>query len=747
MSKKMMLILLVFALALISAATTGRLSVKVRDNKGKALQFVNMAVMKDSLRVTGGQTDARGTVAIRNIPPGTYSVKYSLIGYTPVVVKDVVIKANQTTTLMQVLLKDSEVIILHTPTVGTQSEESQKSQTNGQEISASDKTGTLYGVARESGGQKLGSVKIDCFQGSDYVTSVSSDLDGSYLIRNLVPGKYNIEASLQGYETWVKQDVSIKSGKAKKLDIRLKRDVLQPVVPQLHIRGGRANAVNYTVDGMSAYSPMVQFQPGVTSFYPPDWNTEDYSAITPNIFHSPLTDPLSTFSIDVDTATYSNVRRMLNQGQLPAPNMVRTEEIVNYFDYFYPQPRGEHPFSVYTEMGVCPWNQKRNLIHIGIQGRQIDMSQAPASNLVFLLDVSGSMDYSNKLPLVQQSMNLLLENLRPQDRIAIVVYAGAAGMVLPSTSGEEKTKISAAINELQAGGTTAGGAGIQLAYKTAVANLIPGGNNRIILCTDGDFNIGVSSDAEMTKLIEENRNKGVFLTVLGFGMGNYKDNRLELLADKGNGNYAYIDDIAEARKVLVSEMGATLFTIAKDVKLRVEFNPAHVKAYRLIGYENRLLRDEDFKDDTKDAGELGAGHSVTALYEIIPAESKEEIPGVDPLKYQDVKITDAANNSPEVMTVKLRYKKPDGDTSIPLETPVYHKTLGLADVSQTFLFSAAAAGYAMLLQNSEYKGALNWELVRGLASENMGADPGGYRKEFLNLIDKADKLTRESSPD
>ncbi len=702
-----------------------------------------MSILKDSLRITGGQTNAKGTSELRNIPPGTYAVRYALIGYTPVVVKDVEIKAGKTTSLSQVLRKDNNVIIMPT-TVGTPPEEIQK----GQEASASANTGTLYGVARESGGQKLDSVKIDCYLAGQYVTSTSSDFDGSYLIRGLMPGKYDIEASLQGYETWVKQDISIKSGKAKKLDIRLKRDVLQPMPAKLHIRGGRANEVYYLMDGMSeSGNNLMQIQPGVTSFYPPDWNTEDYNAITPNIFHSPLTDPLSTFSIDVDTATYSNVRRLLNQGQLPTPNTVRGEEIINYFSYDYPEPKGEHPFSVYTELGVCPWNPRHNLVHIGIQGRKIDMSLAPANNLVFLLDVSGSMDYPNKLPLVKQSMKLLLDNLRPKDRVAIVVYAGAAGLVLPPTSGEEKAKISAAIDNLEAGGSTAGGAGIQLAYKTAVENLIPGGNNRIILCTDGDFNIGVSSDADMTRLIEDNRNQGVFLTVLGFGMGNYKDNRLELLADKGNGNYAYIDDIMEARKVLVNEMGATLFTIAKDVKLQVEFNPAHVKAYRLIGYENRLLRDEDFKDDTKDAGELGAGHSVTALYEIIPAASEEEIPGVDPLRYQDLKVSDDARKSPELMTVKLRYKQPDGDTSIPLETPVYNKTLGLEDVSQTFLFSAAAAGYAMLLQVSEFKGAMSWELARSLAKDNLGADPGGYRKEFLQLIDKAENLTRENRPD
>ncbi len=631
MTKKLLLVLLVGCIAILSAGTTGRLAVRVRDNKGKAIEYVNVVVMQDSVRITGGQTNAKGVAMIINIPPGVYSVKFSLIGYDTETLKNVCITKDQTTNLSPILKKAG--VTTSTVVVTAESNRSHKNQATAQA------------------------------------------------------------------------------------------------------------GVNQVYD-------MVSIAPSISGYYmPPDFNTEDYSAITPNIFHSPLTEPLSTFSIDVDTATYSNVRRFLNQGSLPTPNIVRTEEILNYFDYDYPQPKGEHPFSVYTELGVCPWNLKRNLVHIGIQGRKMDMSTAPINNLVFLLDVSGSMSSDNKLPLVQKSMSLLLENMRPQDRIAIVVYAGAAGLVLPSTSGEEKTKISAAINNLTAGGSTAGGAGIQLAYKTAVENLIRGGNNRIILCTDGDFNIGVSSDADMTSLIEENRNKGVFLTVLGFGMENYKDNRLELLADKGNGNYAYIDDINEARKVLVNEMGGTLFTIAKDVKLQVEFNPAHVKAYRLIGYENRLLNTEDFKDDTKDAGELGAGHSVTAIYEIIPADSKEEIPGVDALKYQDVKISDDARKSPEIMNVKLRYKLPDSDTSIPLETPVYNKTLGMKDASQTFLFSAAAVGYAMMLQNSEYKAALTWDMVRTLAAENKGADTDGYRSEFIQLINKAEQLMRENRPD
>lgn len=602
--------------------------------------------------------------------------------------------------------------------------------------------GNLSGVVRGENGAGLPGVQIECFQQSTLISTAQSDAKGAYLIRDLEPGKYLVKATLAGYQAFERKNVSIKKGKTQTLNIKLKA---QPILPMDNIMPDvvvEYDAAVSSMSGKGSAAMMAAPSPGsYASYLPPDFNTEEYSAITPNIFHSPFSEPLSTFSIDVDTASYSTIRRFLEQNALPPANAIRTEELLNYFSYDYPQPKGEHPFSVYTEMGVCPWNQKRNLVHIGIQGRKIDMATAAPSNLVFLIDVSGSMDMPNKLPLVRQSLNLLVENMRPQDKIAIVVYAGAAGLVLPSTFGEEKAKISAAIDNLEAGGSTAGGAGIRLAYKTALENMIRGGNNRIILCTDGDFNIGVSSTADLQELVEENRNNGVFLTVLGYGMGNYKDNRLETLADKGNGNYAYIDNLNEAKKVLVNEMGATLYTIAKDVKLQVEFNPAHVKAYRLIGYENRMLRSEDFKDDTKDAGELGAGHSVTAIYEIIPAGSKEVIPEVDELKYQDFKISDEARKSPEIMTVKLRYKQPTGDVSIPLETPVYNKTLGMQDVSSTFLFSSAVVAYAMLLQDSPFKENLSWDMVAKLAKDNLGDDKDGYRKEFLDLIGKAAKLS------
>lgn len=464
-------------------------------------------------------------------------------------------------------------------------------------------------------------------------------------------------------------------------------------------------------------------------------NTEGYATINENVFHQPLNEPLSTFSIDVDAASYSNMRRFLNQGQMPPVDAVRIEEMVNYFDYEYPQPKGDEPFSINTEVSYAPWNPKHYLVHIGLQGKIISTDNLPPSNLVFLIDVSGSMSDANKLPLLKSSFKLLTEQLRPVDKISIVVYAGAAGLVLPPTSGSDKQAIMAAFDQLQAGGSTAGGAGIQLAYKTALENFVEGGNNRVILATDGDFNVGESSDAGMERLIEQKRNDGVFLTVLGFGMGNYKDSKMEILADKGNGNYAYIDNILEAKKVLVNEFGGTLFTIAKDVKIQVEFNPAKVQAYRLIGYENRLLNKEDFNDDKKDAGELGSGHTVTALYEIIPVGVTSSFMPVDPLKYQQNKPLPEAAATNELMTVKLRYKQPEGDTSKLIVNTVVDKAV--AKPSENYQWSAAVAGFGMLLRNSEFKGDMSYQKVLSLASESKGVDNNGYRIEFINLVKSA----------
>jgi Ca-activated chloride channel homolog len=474
----------------------------------------------------------------------------------------------------------------------------------------------------------------------------------------------------------------------------------------------------------------------------PAYNTEEYDGITENIFHEAQKNPLSTFSIDVDAASYSNVRRFIQMGQRPPKDAVRIEEMVNYFDYDYPQPKGDDPFSINTEISAAPWNPKHKLVHIGLQGKNIAKENLPASNLVFLIDVSGSMDEPNKLPLLKSSFKLLVEQLREQDRVAIVVYAGAAGLVLPSTSGAEKKKIIESLENLEAGGSTAGGAGINLAYSIAKQNFKQGGNNRVILATDGDFNVGESSNGGMERLIEQKRKDGIFLTTLGFGMGNYKDSKMEILADKGNGNYMYIDSILEAQKALVNEFGGTLFTIAKDVKLQIEFNPVKVKAYRLIGYENRMLKNEDFNNDKKDAGELGSGHTVTALYEIIPVGVESEFYKVDDLKYQTTKVDPKATKTNEIMTVKFRYKKPDGEVSKLIVYPLIDQNISLDKTSNDFRWSAAVAAFGMILRESEYVKGFTSQDVTALAQGAKGIDKEGYRIEFINLTKSVETLAR-----
>ncbi len=478
----------------------------------------------------------------------------------------------------------------------------------------------------------------------------------------------------------------------------------------------------------AARMPMAAQRPLLPS---PQWNTEEYKRLTDNNFQEVRTSPLSTFSIDVDTASYSNIRRFLNSGSLPPIDAVRTEELLNYFTYEYPQPAGDHPVSVTAELGDCPWSPDRKLLLVGLQGKNIATENLPPSNLVFLIDVSGSMSSPNKLPLLKTAFNMLVQQLRPQDRVAIVVYAGAAGLVLDSTSGSDKKTIGAKINGLQAGGSTAGGAGIKLAYKVAKEHFLEGGNNRVILATDGDFNVGASSEGELTRMIEEYRNDGIFLSVLGFGMGNIKDNKMEALADRGNGHYAYIDNALEAKKVLVSQMAGTLHTIAKDVKIQVEFNPAKVKAYRLIGYENRVLADRDFNDDRKDAGDMGSGHSVTALYEIIPAGAPEESPAVDPLVYQQTQNVP----SEDWLQIKVRYKEPRADTSRLLTVRVQDGKHTPTISSDNFRFVAAVTEYGMLLRNSEFKGQSSYAQALTLAHGARGNDVNGYRAEFIKLVE------------
>ncbi len=469
------------------------------------------------------------------------------------------------------------------------------------------------------------------------------------------------------------------------------------------------------------------------------FNTEAYDRVRDNPFIAVATSPLSTFSIDVDTASYANVRRFLMGGQLPPPDAVRIEELINYFRYEYPQPTGSAPFSVTTEAAACPWAKDHKLVLVGLQGRTLEEASLPPRKLTFLIDVSGSMDEPRKLPLLKAAMGLLVDRLRPQDRVAIVVYAGASGLVLPPTPGDQKALIREALASLQPGGTTAGGAGIKLAYSTAEASFVQGGINRVILATDGDFNVGITNQGDLVRLIEDKRKTGVFLSVLGFGEGNLKDSTMEKLADSGNGNYSYIDTLAEGRKVLVTEAGGTLVTIAKDVKIQVEFNPRRVSAYRLIGYENRLrlLRDQDFNDDTKDAGEIGAGHSVTALYEIVPVGVEAAVPSVDPLRYQASRPVSASASTSEWMTVKLRHKAPDSDQSQLLSVAVS----GLFDSpSSNLRFASAVASFGMLLRSSEHKGSSGYAEVLSLAEGARGQDREGYRAEFVGLVRAAEGL-------
>lgn len=467
----------------------------------------------------------------------------------------------------------------------------------------------------------------------------------------------------------------------------------------------------------------------------PEKAKDEYVEIVENSFQTVKTSPLSTFSIDVDKASYSNVRRMINNGQKVYPDAVKIEEMVNYFDYNYPQPKDNHPFSINTELIITPWNTQTKLVKIGLQGKTYNNEELPPSNLTFLIDVSGSMSAQNKLPLLKSAFKLLVNQLRAKDKVSIVVYAGAAGVVLEPTSGDNKKKILKALNNLQSGGSTAGGEGINLAYKLAEQHFKKNGNNRVILATDGDFNVGESSDKSMKKLIEEKRKSGVFLSVLGFGYGNYQDSKLEILADQGNGNHAYIDTMQEAQKVFGKEFGGTLYTIAKDVKIQVEFNPNIVQAYRLIGYENRLLEDEDFIDDTKDAGELGSGHTVTALYEVIPVGVQNEyLKNVSDLKYTN---TETNNDfSDELLTVKFRYKKPEGKKSIEM---VHIQKDEINEPSKDLKFASAVALFGMQLRASSYYNNTNSKDVIALAKSGRGEDEYGYRAEFIRLVKTLNK--------
>jgi len=608
-------------------------------------------------------------------------------------------------------------------------------------MSAQADRGRITGVVSDVSGGVLPGVTVT-LSGPESRSVVTNER-GEFAFEAVRPGQYELKAMLPGFVE-IKQQVSVRAGGAVRLNLKMAVGALEETVTvsgAAPARAGRRSAEapadaqrrtpsvsGGTVSGVYRYGGIAPA---------PEYNTEAYDHIHEGGVRRVAEHPLSTFSIDVDTASYSNVRRFLTDGSLPPEDAVRIEELINYFRFDYPQPGGEEPFSVTTELAACPWNPKHRLALIGIRGRERD-EDTPVGprNLVFLIDVSGSMQPPDKLPLVRNAMRMLVDTLTPQDRIAIVVYAGASGLVLPSTGGNRKEVIHQAIAQLEAGGSTNGGAGIQLAYQIARQNFVKGGVNRVVLATDGDFNVGVTNQDELVRLIEKERESGVFLSVLGVGTGNLKDSTMEKLADKGNGNYAYLDSLQEARKVLVREAGATLNAIAKDVKIQVEFNPAAVAAYRLIGYENRILRSEDFNNDKKDAGEIGEGHSVTALYEIVPVGV--EVNSVDPLKYQQPQpVVRATTDARELATVKVRYKAPDGDTSRLITRVMLNAN---SPMSANLGFASAVAEFGMLLRNSEHKGSASYGSLMARARSFRGSDPEGYRAEFIKIADLAAAL-------
>ena len=660
----------------------------LEDLTGQLVPFANISVEKDSVKIASGIADIDGNFTFGMLRPGKYTLKASSIGYQPAVIMGINLKEDSTLTV-NLFLKMSSVEL--------------------NEIVVFEYNAPLINPAAKSG----------------YV--VTREEFKALPQKNM----NSVSATTSG--------VVQKNG-------------------FLKLRGSRSERTAYYIDGQKVITGGVpanygDASGGIANIFTrrknrpvnvpqTEANAEEYNQIVENEFMNAKGNPLSTFSIDVDRAAYSNVRRFITDGMLPPKDAVRIEEMINYFSYSYPKPKEDEPFSINLEASECPWNKKHQLVHIGLQGKKIETENLPPNNLVFLMDVSGSMNSPDKLPLLKSSFKMLAEQLRKEDRVSIVVYAGAAGEVLSSTHGDQKEKIFAAIDQLQAGGSTAGGEGILLAYKIAKDNFMEKGNNRVILATDGDFNVGVSDDDALVKLIEEKRNDGIFLTVLGFGTGNYKDAKMEQLADKGNGNFAYIDNILEGKKVLVKEMGGTLVAIAKDVKIQVEFNPANVKAYRLIGYENRMLAAEDFNDDKKDAGEIGSGHTVTALYEIIPASSEEEIGSVDSLKYQTTGIT-ASSSSNELMTIKFRYKEPKENKSKLLVQTLNKDLAPFEKTSENFRFAASVAEFALILRDSKFKSTANYKEMIEAAKASKGKDEDGYRSEFIRLGETAEILQKQ----
>lgn len=615
---------------------------------------------------------------------------------------------------------------------------------------------TISGKIIDPANQGIPGAAVELRQADTVQRRTTTDGQGDFRFDAVPPGDYRVRATLAGFVT-TEVIVPVGAEAPKPLLVTMKVGAVSETV----VVTGHAQVVGGVAGGIvnaapNAPPPPATPLPANRGFiagaagsdqlasrslnHQLSRDTASYAEISENRFRHVTEHPLSTFSADVDTASYANVRRFLNEGRLPPPDAVRIEELVNYFKYEYAAPRNGAPVAVTTELAPAPWNSKHRLALIGLRSTPIESDRIPPRNLTFLLDVSGSMMPENRLPLVKTAMRMLVDTLRAEDRVAIVVYASGTGVVLQPTAGDRKAVINSAIADLRAGGSTNGAGGIELAYNLASEHFAKGGVNRVILATDGDFNVGITSREALTRLIEEKRERGIFLSVLGVGDNNLKDSTMEMLADKGNGNYSYLDSLQEARRVLIAEAGSTLVTVAKDVKLQVEFNPNFVSAYRLIGYENRLLKKEDFNNDRKDAGEMGAGHVVTALYEIVPAGEPVPSGAVDPLKYQqpvEPPARTVATNSTELMTIKVRYKAPDGDASRLLEFPV--RAAGQKTTSNLG-FAAAVAQFGLLLRRSEFRGEATWESTIALARQHRGSDPDGYRAEFIRLVDLASAL-------
>lgn len=769
MEKKTILLLLaMLAIVCFSFAqnNTGAIKVTLTDSTTKeSIPFATITVYNGKTQIAVGTTDLDGNCIITHLTPGKYNVKATYVGYEPALLKSVVVNAAKTTyasikikqgagvNLDEVVIADYAVPLIDpdTKSGGTVDRETFQSVTPSNNTTQySYNTGSTVGNGNappiiDPNAKPSQTVTRQSFQqmASKSVNSVVSTQAGVILIDNGSSSRIQVRGSRAGTtNAFVDGERAI--GTTNVAEGNAVLYTAEPGgLPAQYSNEKEATVVipdlmpSTTVPTPAAPQPVSV----PTAANNPAYDMEEYGQFKESAYNAVSNQPLSTFAIDVDGASFSNARRMLQLGMLPNKESIRIEEFVNYFPYNYPQPKGEQPFSITTEYAPCPWNASHNLLQVGIKGKEVNFENSPASHLVFLIDVSGSMEDANKLPLLKRAFKLLVKQIRPKDHLSIVVYAGAAGMIIENASGDDKDKIANAIDVLSAGGSTAGGDGINLAYALAEKHYLKNGNNRVILATDGDFNVGVSTEDDLKKLIEDKRKLGIYLSVLGFGEGNIKDNKMETLADKGNGNYYYIDNFTEARKVLVSQFGGTLFTIAKDVKIQVEFNPAAVKEYRLIGYDNRLLAAEDFNDDTKDAGELGSGHCVTALYEIIPAGSADSQTKIDPLKYSQLS-TNAANAA-EIATIKFRYKETKKqDTTSKLITQVIdNKVLQPTAASANFKLAVGVSEFAMLLRDSQYKGGATFAQAVQLVNAAQMPDPNGYIAGLLDMIKTASELS------